>query len=385
MFERVGPAVDVAARSIVSSPYGGWTPASLLVGATAGWYRARGTGTAGLTFNTQIPLVNGDIETGDTTGWTPSNATITAVAGSRPGGSGSYVLEITRTGSSGLAQQSILVVGNHYRVRGWFRGDGTNACGVYVGGVLAASSGPSTTWSYFDVEVTAATAVLAFVCSATVGNSCYVDDVSIENLSLTQVDPTAAVGTLVGLSLTQSVPTNMQWNAGGSLRAQDASTDYMQLGGVGDHSFLWDGSGGTIAFRRTITDASTLAVYMSSMEDNNTNKGVLAYQNSGNLVLRIGAGSGVFAFSNTSVGTVATGTYTFILRVGGGVVSLRRNGTSLLSGALGATGSGDATYALTEGNIPSRSYSGYGDLESMLVVSRAISDDDCVRLEAYWS
>jgi hypothetical protein len=103
-------------------------------------------------------LVDGSMEAVGIAAWTVAGAgaVVQKTAGTRPGGTGTQVLQITRAGATASATQTILTVGQRYRVTGWARGDGVASWPRLIGTVALWSGTTSTTWQYCDLTFTAA-------------------------------------------------------------------------------------------------------------------------------------------------------------------------------------------------------------------------------------
>ena len=92
--------------------------------------------------------------------WTDFQGVSSKVLGTRTGGTGTRVMQLDFDGvnASGLTYQNIpLTIGKNYRVRGWFRGDGTAIPLVGVGAINFYTGTSSTTWQYFDCVLKCAT------------------------------------------------------------------------------------------------------------------------------------------------------------------------------------------------------------------------------------
>lgn len=158
-----------------------WSPLEL-GHALVGWWQAD----RGVTLlAAPVPnLVDGDMEAATTAAWSIVYATATKQAGTRTGGTGTKVLRVTFDGihANGFARQSILVVGNTYRVTGWARSvDGVAIPHVLDGEVGISWDGTSSTeWQAFDITGTAKNAAFDCRCfNLAAGGAVEFDDITI--------------------------------------------------------------------------------------------------------------------------------------------------------------------------------------------------------------
>jgi hypothetical protein len=116
------------------------------------------------------PLFNGSFEGAvGPAGWSAFNAAISREAGTRTGGSGSYVGRNAYNGAAaiGLMYQSVCVVGVPYRSAGWMR---TDPGGIAIhrlasgGGVTYWAGSASAAWESYDVNFTAAAVNFCVQC-----------------------------------------------------------------------------------------------------------------------------------------------------------------------------------------------------------------------------
>lgn len=97
-------------------------------------------------------ITNNTFET-DLNGWSAFAGTISREAGTRTGGSGSYVMRVVSNGVQGSSRRiSILTNGKWYKITGWAKSDGTSIPQISVGGSDAAGwvGTSSTSWQYFS-------------------------------------------------------------------------------------------------------------------------------------------------------------------------------------------------------------------------------------------
>jgi hypothetical protein len=116
--------------------------------------------------------------------WTPiNNATLTKEVTSPQ--AGDQWLKIANSGTANPdAQQSILTVGEVYRIKGYFKGDGTALPRIIQGGNILATGTTSTSWQSFDaVFVAAVDTNINFQARATVspGDSVGFDSIELIN------------------------------------------------------------------------------------------------------------------------------------------------------------------------------------------------------------
>lgn len=127
---------------------------------------------------------DGNAETSGTSAWTAINsATLSKQSATRLGGTGTQVLRVARNGvSTPLARQTILTVGQVYRVNGYVRSDGSATPKVYTNGTTTTlfTGTTSTAWQPFDAVFMAAATDISFGSNTNTGTK-YVefDDVTV--------------------------------------------------------------------------------------------------------------------------------------------------------------------------------------------------------------
>ncbi|MFA6100076.1 MAG: hypothetical protein WC750_04350 [Patescibacteria group bacterium] len=104
--------------------------------------------------NTQPSFVNLDFEGAvgpPPASWSQYQAVATRAAGTRTGGSGSYVAHVAydTVNASGLMYQNGLTAGHTYRVTGWYRTDGIHML-VMLGPSSIIFNDTAASWTYFD-------------------------------------------------------------------------------------------------------------------------------------------------------------------------------------------------------------------------------------------
>jgi hypothetical protein len=121
-------------------------------------------------------LLDGDMERSDVAAWTVGGGASLTKETSDPK-QGSRFLQVTNVGIAGDARQTILTVGNDYRVIGWYRSDGTATATIQDGSTVLANT-TSTTWTKVDFEFTA-TATDFRLGKGTAGNIAEFDDFQV--------------------------------------------------------------------------------------------------------------------------------------------------------------------------------------------------------------
>jgi hypothetical protein len=130
-------------------------------------------------------LTDGNMETAGTTAWTIVNSSVLSKQTTSPHG-GTQVLRVARNGvTNPYAKQTILTVGQAYRVSGYARGDGGAAVHPMVytnslGTALWTGSNATTSWQPFDFVFVATATDIDLVSNAT-SDANYVefDDVTV--------------------------------------------------------------------------------------------------------------------------------------------------------------------------------------------------------------
>lgn len=127
-------------------------------------------------------LKDGDMEVADASAWTAAVSTLSKVAGTRTGGSGSLFLRVTPTlaAQEGSAYQTILTVGAKYMLNGWIRANGARVGAIHNGSTDLYLT-TTNDWENFNV-VFVATATTIRLCSNADGAT--VDTVDFDDLVL---------------------------------------------------------------------------------------------------------------------------------------------------------------------------------------------------------
>jgi len=132
-------------------------------------------------------LTNGDFEGAagpPPAGWGVLRGTNTREAGTRTGGSGSYVGQVAYDGvnANGQLNQNILTIGKRYKVTGWYRASDTGVVVSITEGTGVGFSGAGTVaWSSVNFEMVAAgTYLTLYVSSLSAGKWAQFDDISVQ-------------------------------------------------------------------------------------------------------------------------------------------------------------------------------------------------------------
>jgi hypothetical protein len=135
-------------------------------------------------YNKENLLSDGAMEQSDASEYTAEGSSVlTKETGTRTGGSGTLVLRVANPASgNALASQTILTVGEKYRLTGWSRSDGNQLPTLRnPSGTVLWTGTTSTDWQYFDVIFTAATNGKLFMGTSAAGSGqyCEFDDITI--------------------------------------------------------------------------------------------------------------------------------------------------------------------------------------------------------------
>jgi hypothetical protein len=362
-----------------------WTPSDAL-GANGIWWEAD----SGLTFNTQPTLTNGDFESG-TTGWSAYNSVLSAVTASPY--EGVKNLRVTPTLALAGAYQTLAIVGNRYIVRGVARSDGTKVPRVaWAGPNIFWSGSTSTDWQLIDAETACSNTSFYLYTNTAGGSWVEFDDITIENISLTQWSPRAATGALAGSVLEQATAADMPWKG----------TDGVRFDGVGDYAasdaaatvwkFLHDGTGATIAFRYTPASVASYG-YLLSTFASSTESGLIlgtsvASPSKIRVIVANGSGGGIYGLDATSAADLTVGAdHTIVLRnANGSNLTVRLDGTTVIDQAVSSFSSANPNYTANVGSVAGGASAFIpGTISQAFATDRVLSDAECLRLEAYWS
>lgn len=126
-------------------------------------------------------LLDGSMELDGVAEWAVQQSAVLTKETGNPH-SGSQSLRVAYGGvTNPAARQSVVTIGETYRITGWARGDSTWAPAVYNGAAAVWSGTSSTDWQYFDEMVTiAATGTLDFYAVASSAGYAEFDDVNVE-------------------------------------------------------------------------------------------------------------------------------------------------------------------------------------------------------------
>jgi len=106
---------------------------------------------------TRDPVVDGNMEAPTAAAYTAAAVTLSKIAGSRPGGSGTQVLHAVSTGGATDAYQNGLTIGGTYRIVVWQKTDGTFAPRIYGGGAVRWTGLVNNAWQQGDTGLFVAT------------------------------------------------------------------------------------------------------------------------------------------------------------------------------------------------------------------------------------
>jgi hypothetical protein len=363
----------------VSAP---WTPAAvpdcmLYVGA---YQEARAT-------RANAPVIADlSMDAADAAAWTASNATLakSAVAPAQ----GTRWLEVTASAAYGSAyQNTVLVIGNRYAATGYGKGDGgTGTTKVGFGsGTLLPWSTASAAWQSCTAEGTAAGTTAFYMLAPKAGGSIVgFDGMAVANLSLQSYTP--AYTTIPGSVLAQATATAQPWAGAlgmmfdGDLMPWNAAASNVKCG--------HDGTGGTFgfAYRPTTLNAENRIIATAATAVGNVGVTV-SCTNANTIRVRVMNGGGAYDYDSGDVACpiAINTTYAMVLRVasGAGGVSLRVNGTEVISGALTAPSAANPTTGLMLGGDAvgaAQNITGY--IGQVWVVQRAITVAECAQYES---
>jgi hypothetical protein len=166
-------------------------------------------------------IVDGDMEAVGVGDWTPTNGAVLSKESADPH-SGTYNLRVTRNGvtNNPIAGQVCVTSGIKYRIRGWWRGDGSCAPGVYLGsyGTLAGVGSVSATWAYFDITKVADGTLVGFRAITSTG----VQYAEFDDVTVTQI-PDHFANVLLDGDMEGEDTSN--WTAGNSAAVSKQSAD----------------------------------------------------------------------------------------------------------------------------------------------------------------
>jgi hypothetical protein len=138
-------------------------------------------------------IVDGDMEAAGVGAWTVANATLTKEVIDPY--SGSQNLRVTKTAgaaTAGISWQTILTVGEQYRITGQFRTDGSTTAQVRDSGGAFSVTTTSTGWTAFDETFIAAGVLLQLrtvTGTGAIGTYVEFDDVTVEETRWTFFEP----------------------------------------------------------------------------------------------------------------------------------------------------------------------------------------------------
>ena len=348
-----------------------WTPAALSPSLWLGAYE-EARATRGAAPN----LLDGACQ--DVTKWTAHSG---AALSNQPGGVSGNCMRVAFGGSANpLAGQDIGIVGNRYRATGSFRGDGAKPPEVLVYNSLALGLA-SNAWQSFAADQTMGpSGIFGVRCTTAAAGYAEFDSLTLTNLSLTSYTPK------IGAAMTQATATAMPW-AGALGMMFDG--DLMPWGTAADAKCMHTGDGGSLGwqYRPTTLKAENRIVATAATAVGNVGVTV-SCTNANTIRVRVMNGSGAYDYDSGDVACpiAINNTYTMVLRVasGAGGVSLRVNGTEIISGALTAPSAANATTGLMlGGDAVGAATNVTGYVGKALLVPRAITVAEAAQFEAY--
>ncbi|HWA51560.1 MAG TPA: DUF2341 domain-containing protein [Patescibacteria group bacterium] len=131
--------------------------------------------------------VDGDMEASDTSAWTNAGSGAAFTKDTTNPHAGSRDLRITWvSGSNPLAQlvSNPIVIGRSYRVRGWFKSDGSHTSGVYDNSTPLAVSTTGGSWESFDITYVATTTGLRFRVNTSSAGYADFDDITVQEVNI---------------------------------------------------------------------------------------------------------------------------------------------------------------------------------------------------------
>lgn len=357
-----------------------WTPA-IIPGCIlyAGAYEE-----ARATRATQPVLLDGACE--DVSRWEAYSG---ALLSNQPGGVSGNCMRVAYNGAENpIAGQSIGIVGNRYRASGWFRGDGAKPPEVLVFNSLALGLA-SNEWQSFAADQTmGASGIFGLRCTTTAAGYAEFDSITLSNLSLASYTPLYT--TIPGSVLAQATATAQPWVSSDGLGIRYQGGDLLQWSAAkSNYRCLHDGTGGTLIFavRPSVINASNWAA-ASCVVDTSTIGVGLTYNNANIAILYVCNGSGTaYALAANASTTIAVGnTYVFTVRTAAGAngVTVRKNGTGIITGTLASPSASDSSSALSFGAYHAGSASSVdGIVGHPFVANRVLTDAECTAVENY--
>lgn len=351
-----------------------WTPAALSPTLWLGAYEeARGTKAA------QPVLVDGACE--DVTKWTASALTTKS---NQPGGVAGNCMRILNAGAASryVYQNNVFVTGNRYAIAGWARGDGVSNPRVGIGSIGYEWTGTaSNSWQAISGDYSATSGELFLYASGADAHYSEFDSLTLSNISLTSYLPR------IGAAMVQATATAMPW--AGALGMMFDGDLFPWTGAASLVKCLHDGTAGSLgfAYRPTALKAENRIVATAATAAGNVGVCV-SCTNANTIRVRIMNGGGSYDYDSGDVACpiAINNTYTMVLRVasGAGGVSLRVNGTEVISGALTAPSASDPTTGLMLGGDAAGAATNItGYIGQAVVVQRAITAAECAQYETY--
>lgn len=354
-----------------------WTPAALGPVLWVGPASAAGR----VTYAAQPSQTDLDMETAGTAAYSPyGGATVAKDAAIFH--SGTQSLKTSHNLKYAGINRATVAVGHRLRLTGYARGDGALHPAVLLDGSAEDWTGTNAAqWQAVTAERTIGNATIYLVQGAAVAGSVWWDDLTLTNISAASLTPA------IGAALAQAGPTAMPWV--GSLGLMFDGDVMPWTGAAALVKCLHDGTAGSlgIAYRPTTLKAENRIVATAATAVGNVGVCV-SCTNANTIRVRVMNGGAAYDYDSGDVACpiAINTTYTMVLRVaaGAGGVSLRVNGTEIISGALTAPSAANPTTGLMLGGDAvgaATNITGY--LGQAVVVQRAITVAECAQYEAY--
>jgi hypothetical protein len=359
-----------------------WTPAAvsgcILYG--GGYQEARAVRAA------QPVLVDGDMEAAGVAAWKLRENSALAKQGDPY--AGLQCLRLTNAGfANRYTDQAVgAITGNRYRITGAARGDGSAHPRIGLGSTGYEWIGTtSNMWQPVsgDYNWTANESIFLYAYGADTKYAEF-DALTLTNLSLQSYTPQYT--TIPGSVLAQASATAQPW--AGALGMMFDGDVMLWNAAASNVKCAHDGTGGTFgfAYRPTTLKAENRIIATAATAVGNVGVTV-SCTNANTVRVRVMNGGGAYDYDSGDVACAIAinNTYAMVLRVasGAGGVSLRVNGTEVISGALTAPSAADPTTGLMLGGDAvgaATNITGY--LGQVWVVQRAITVAECAQYES---
>lgn len=308
---------------------------------------------------------------------TGGTSTVNSEASIVHSGSAACRLDIDSSGSIGGVQQTVLTVGNYYRVSFWAKADSTSGSPT-IGSDIAnsgASITPVLTTSYTQYETVIKS--IASIFNLKRGSGCANRSLYIDDIVVTDIGP---VG-IAGISDSPAIDANFSAQFNGStqyLSIADASQTNLDPG-TSDFSI----SAFLFVDRNVATAQSIISKGATANTNSSTEKGYNCFINSsGNFDLRFGDGSANrLTLTTTTAATVGVWSHVVWSFTRAGNVVCYVNGNSVgstdISGQSGDVNSADA-FAIASGLSATQLFA--GRIDSVGFWSKALSASEVTSL-----